>query len=245
MKASPTSQVCASLASLSTTYWKSSSPASRPSRSSLSSASIRTASALLAGSCSACFIAAVLCEMSLRNCVRERGDTHVEELRQLQLQRTGADGGVEALQRGGQSVVISHRFAHIWMALSMYPSLASRRAHSCVGEGAKDYDEDGGTRSGLTDGVRVALAHRRSLLARVQIGHFVPLERRRGGLGGRLETRFRFHRRHAVAETLEETHVLEERLGVALEWRRRRDATARSSTRQRSDTMEISQGYMR
>ena len=131
------------------------------------------------------------------------------------------------------------------MALSMYPSLASRRAHSCVREGDKDYDEDGGSRTCLTNSVRVALAHRRSLLARVQIGHFVPLERRRGWLGRGLEACLGFHRRHAVAETVEETHVLEERLGVALEWRKGGDATARSSTRHRSETMEISQGYMR
>lgn len=57
--------------------------------------------------------------------------------------------------------------------------------------------------------------------------------------------RFRLHRRHAVAETLQETHVLEQRLGVALELKRRGEATARSSTRHRSDTMESSQGYMR
>ena len=74
---------------------------------------MRTACDLLAGSCSACFIAAVLCGMSLRNCVREREETHVVELRQLQLQRTCADGGVEALQRRGQSVVTPHRLAHI------------------------------------------------------------------------------------------------------------------------------------
>ena len=74
---------------------------------------MRTAFGLLAGSFSACFIAAVLCGMSLRNCVRGDQDAYVEELRQLQLQRTGDSGGVDALQRGGQSEIILHRFAHI------------------------------------------------------------------------------------------------------------------------------------
>lgn len=60
-----------------------------------------------------------------------------------------------------------------------------------------------------------------------------------------MRTRFCFHCRHAVTKTVQETHVLEQRLGVALELKERGETTARSSTRHRSDTMEISQGYMR
>jgi hypothetical protein len=43
----------------------------------------------------------------------ERDGDYVEELRQLQLQRSGGGGGVGALQRGGQSGMSLLSLSHI------------------------------------------------------------------------------------------------------------------------------------